>query len=600
VGEFSDGVWFVSLAALTDAELALPTIASALGAKTDVGGFLGQRRMLLVLDNVEQLLPAAAPKIAELLHAPNLKVLSTSRERLGVATEQEYSVPTLPLDDAIALFTARARQLRPAFEPDEHVTEIAQRLDGLPLAVELAAARVKVLAPNQIAERLGHSLDLLTGGARDAPERQRTLRATIEWSHQLLSAEEQQLFAHLAVFAGSFDLGAAEEVCATDIDLLQSLVDRSLLRDTVDGRFFVLATIGEYAAEQLGRSSDDEVVQRRHAEFFLEFAERAAPHLEGGPQQAQQLVRLAREVENVRAALRIWERSGDWERVLRLATAFWPVWWLQGHSNEGRDWLHKGLGAATGDFGLRSKALEAASFFAYMQNDLDGAEALIAEWLDAADAAADRLARGKALHALSNVVSAAGDMKRGQALDEESLVLLGEDPYARYPAFGVGYTTLMAGDPHRARILFDQALILAKKAEDALEIANAFGGLGFAALEVGDEDAAIAFFTDCTEVAETLGDDSLIARRPIMGLALLLASRGRLLDSARALGCAEALLEERAQRLGPLGERTRERVLALLEADVGDAPLTTAREEGRSLRSGDLREVVRDLVGSLD
>lgn len=601
VEEFSDGVWFVSFAALNDAELVLPTIASTIGAKTELGGFLGQTRMVLLLDNLEQLLPEAAPKIAELLRAPNLKVLATSRERLAVAAEQEYSVPTLPLEDAIALFTARARQLKPKFEPDEHVTLVAQRLDGLPLAIELAAARVKVLTPKQIAERLGHSLDLLTGGARDVPERQRTLRATIEWSHHLpLSAEEQELFAHLAVFAGSFDVDAAEAVCAADLDLLQSLVDKGLLRDTTDGRFFVLATIGEYAGEQLDRRSDAEAVQRRHAEFFLERAECEAPHLEGGPEQAQRVVRLARETENVRRALRVWEQNGDWEMLLRLATAFSPVWWLQGHAVEGHGWLRKGLSAAKADFELRSKAFEMGSFLAYIHNDLDGATALIDEWLDAADAADDRLSRGKALHALSNVVNAAGDMKRAHALDTESLALLGDDPSARYPLFGVGYNALMAGDPHRARILFDQALVLAKRADDALEIANANGGLGFAALDSRDEQAAIAFFTDCAEVAATFAYDSLIARRSIMGLALLLASRGRYLESARALGCAEGVVEERAEGLGALGENVRERVLAILRADVDDVTLATAREEGRRLRHGDLRKVVRDLVRSLD
>jgi predicted ATPase len=600
VEEFSDGVWFVSLASLTDAELVLPTIASTLGAKHELGGFVGQKSLLLMLDNLEQLLPEAAPKIAELLCAPNLKVLSTSRERLAVASEQEYSVPTLPLEDAIALFTARARQLKPTFEPDEYVTEVVQRLDGLPLAIELAAARVKVLAPKQIAERLGHSLDLLTGGARDAPKRQRTLRATIEWSHELLNAEERELFAHVAVFTGSFDLDAVEAVCTTDLDLLQALIDKGLLRDTSDGRFFVLATIGEYASEQLDRKADAEAVQRRHAEFFLERAECEAPHLEGGPEQAQRLVRLARETENVRTALRFWEQQGDWERLLRLATAFSPVWWLQGHANEGHDWLHKGLRATTADFELRSKAFQMGSFLAYIQNDLEGATALIGEWLDAADAADDRLSRGKALHSLSNVVSAAGDMKRGHALDTESLSLLGEDPYARYPLFGVGYNTLIAGDPQAARILFEQALVLAKKADDALEIANAYGGLGFAALDSRDEQAAIDFFTDCAEVAATFAYDSLLARRSIMGLALLLASRGRCLESARALGCAEGVVEERSEGLGPLGENVRERVLARLRVNIGDATLETARAEGRRLRDGDLMKVVRDLVRSLD
>jgi predicted ATPase len=200
-----------------------------------------------VLDNLEQLLPAAA----DIVVGFDARVLATSRVRLNVFAEQEFPVPTLPLDEAALLFTQRARQLDPRFEPDAAVAQIAERLDRLPLALELAAARVKVLTPEQILERVGRSLDLLTSGAHDAPERQRTLRGTVEWSYRLLSADEQQLFARLAVFAESFELDAAEGVCSADLDVLQSLVDKSLLRHGEDGRFFMLATIRELALEKL-------------------------------------------------------------------------------------------------------------------------------------------------------------------------------------------------------------------------------------------------------------------------------------------------------------------------------------------------------------
>ena len=195
--DFADGVWFVSLAATTDSALVGPTIAQVVGAPADLSQFLRGRELLLVLDNLEQLLPDAAAAIAGL----PVRVIATSRERLAVSVEQEYEVLPLPRDDAVALFVERAHRLAPAFEPDEHVAAIVRRVDGLPLAVELAAARVKVLTPAQIEERLGQSLDLLTGGARDAPERQRTLRATIAWSHELLEPNEKRLFARLSVFA---------------------------------------------------------------------------------------------------------------------------------------------------------------------------------------------------------------------------------------------------------------------------------------------------------------------------------------------------------------------------------------------------------------
>ena len=235
------------------------------GGPDDLHEFLAGKRTLLVLDNLEQLLPDAADIVARL----DARILATSRSRLNIAAEQEFPVPTLPIDDAAALFTQRARQLEPRFEPDAAVRQIAERLDGLPLALELAAARVKVLTPEQILERLGRSLDLLTSGAHDAPERQRTLRGTVEWSYRLLTADEQRLFARLAVFAGSFELEAAEAVCSAELDVLQSLVDKSLLRHGEDGRFFMLGTIKELALEKLRDLADASSLRRRHDDYFL-------------------------------------------------------------------------------------------------------------------------------------------------------------------------------------------------------------------------------------------------------------------------------------------------------------------------------------------
>ncbi|MGZ4412986.1 MAG: ATP-binding protein [Gaiellaceae bacterium] len=249
VDDHADGVWFVSLASLEDPALVESAIARAVGAEEELGRFLAEKQLLLLLDNLEQLLPGAATVVAALLDSPGVRVLATSRERLAVSVEQEYPVPTLSEDDALDLFTARAQRLKPTFEPDEAAREIARRLDGLPLAIELAAARVKVMTPTQILDRLGRSLDLLTGGARDAPERQQTLRATIEWSHDLLTTTEQLLFARLGVFAASFDLDAAETVADADLDTLAALVDKNLLRQTEDGRFFMLETIHEFAIE---------------------------------------------------------------------------------------------------------------------------------------------------------------------------------------------------------------------------------------------------------------------------------------------------------------------------------------------------------------
>ena len=255
--DYLDGAWWVPLAAITDPGLVLATIAQSLGARDELRDHLAGKRVLLLLDNLEQVLDCA-PLIADLLGSlPELSVIVTSRERLAVSFEQEYPVP--PLDEATAeeLFVSRARQLEPDFEPDETVGEICERLDRLPLALELASTRVKLMSTAQMLSRLEQRLDLLGKGRRDAPDRQATMRATIGWSYDLLPEEEQALFRELGVFAGSFELEAAEAVCCADLDDLQSLIEKSLLRRDGHGRFFLLELTREYALEQLHAAGEE-------------------------------------------------------------------------------------------------------------------------------------------------------------------------------------------------------------------------------------------------------------------------------------------------------------------------------------------------------
>jgi predicted ATPase/class 3 adenylate cyclase len=365
VDEFKDGVFWVSLAALTDPDLVLPTVGSTIGAKDDLARFVDEERLLLLLDNLEQILDCA-PALAELLRScPNLKLLVTSRAPLRISGEQEYEVPPLPQAEAIELFTQRARQVRPGFEPDDHVGEICRRLDGLPLALELAAVRIKLLPPKQILERLGRSLELLTSGTRDVSERQRTLRATIEWSYELLGDPGKRLFAQLAVFAGSFDLQAAQEIAGADLDALASLVDNSLLRRSRAERFFMLETIREYALGLLDQSPEAAPIPQRHAEYFLGLAEAAAPELKKGERQATWLRRLDEEHGNLRAALMFFTGRGELELQLRLAAALGRFWYLRGHLAEGKWWLGDAL-AKGGDqpARLRAKALTGATYIA--------------------------------------------------------------------------------------------------------------------------------------------------------------------------------------------------------------------------------------------
>jgi predicted ATPase/class 3 adenylate cyclase len=297
-GSYADGVWWIPLGALRDPKLVLVTAAQIVGSKNGLAGHIQDKKMLCLFDNFEQVVEAAAD-VAELLAScPNLHLLVTSREPLHVTGEQEYAVPPFVHEEGVDFFLARARAVKADFEADEAVSEICRRLDDLPLALELAAARVKALTSRQILERLEHRLPLLTGGARDLPERQRTLRATIEWSYDLLGEDEQRLFARLSVFAGGCTLEAAEEVCEATVDILQALVDKSLLRFT-DERYWMLDTIREYAGERLAHLGEAEVVRNKHAQFFLQLAETLASEFSGLTQAARRNQVLA-ELDNLR------------------------------------------------------------------------------------------------------------------------------------------------------------------------------------------------------------------------------------------------------------------------------------------------------------
>ena len=300
VDEHEHGVWWVPLQAVREPDRVGAAIGSALGAREELAGHIGSRRMLLVLDNFEQV-AEAAPELGELLAAcPGLRLLVTSRELLRLAAEREYAVPPLVEQEAVGFFLSRARAARPGFEPDEHVLPICRRLDHLPLALELAAARVKALSTAQILERLEHALPLLTGGARDLPERQRTLRGAIAWSHDLLTEEEQEAFRRLGIFSGGWTLDAAEQVAGAELDTLQSLVEKSLVRFDEE-RYSLLETIREFAHEQLDDAGELEEARRRHLDFYRALAEAEDTSAEAG--YGNRSRRLLADQENLRAAI---------------------------------------------------------------------------------------------------------------------------------------------------------------------------------------------------------------------------------------------------------------------------------------------------------
>ncbi len=342
---FPGGVFWVPLILLRDPALVLDAAAQALGARTELVEHIGDRQLLLLFDNFEHVVDAASELASLLEQCPSLELLVTSREPLHVSAEHEYPVPPLAHDESIGFFLARARAVKPDFELDDAVSGICHRLDELPLALELAAARVKALSASQILERLERRLPLLTSGSRDAPERQRTLTATIEWSHDLLSDEEQQLFRRLSVFAGGCTLDAAEEVAGADLDTLLSLVDKSLLRHSGE-RYSMLETIREYAHERLGASGELGELRRRHAETFVAVAANAAPELRrfGGSELVRALEAVAAESDNLDAALDWALEQGTDDAVELLALVLARHWGTLGHVSRPRALLETALG----------------------------------------------------------------------------------------------------------------------------------------------------------------------------------------------------------------------------------------------------------------
>jgi predicted ATPase/DNA-binding SARP family transcriptional activator len=549
--DFRDGVWFVSLAALRDPELVLPTVAQTLGVNEPqmLEQHLHERQLLLVLDNFEQLLDSV-PSLAELLReARNSKLLVTSRTSLRLAGEQEYPVPPLTTEAAVELFIERGRAAQPSFTPDEHVAEICRRLDNLPLALELAAVRVKVHSPEALLARLERRLPLLTGGPRDLPERQRTLRATLDWSYGLLTVEEQELFARLAVFAGGSTMEAAEEVADADVDALQALVDKSLLGQR-DDRFWMLETIREFALERLEESGQAEQLYRRHAESFLNLAERTDSGLRG-PDSRLRLDRIAADHDNFRAALGWMLTQGDLELEVRLAASLQPYFEARGHVSEGRRWLEAGLGRADElPFGVRAKAVYCLGRLVELSGDDRQAAALYVEASELFRVANDRAGVMKALTELADSERREGNLGRAETLTNESVELARtiDDSVARSDALhSAAWMALKREDRSRARALFQESLGLRRDAGDAIGTSVSLVTLGWLDLEDGELGVAENQFAEALALARAVNDiESIVHALDNLGLVAL-----RLSDYNRA----EDLFAEGLELASAMGDR---------------------------------------------
>jgi predicted ATPase/class 3 adenylate cyclase len=556
---YGDGVWFVSLAAVRDPQLIEPTIARVVGGPDDLHRFLTGKRTLLVLDNLEQLLPGAADVVVRL----DARILATSRSRLKVAAEQEFPVPTLPVDDGGVLFTQRARQLQPGFEPDAAVREIAERLDGLPLALELAAGRVKVLTPAQILERLGRGLDLLTSGAHDAPERQRTLRGTVEWSYQLLAAEEQRLFAQLAVFAGSFALEAAEAVCSAELDVLQSLVDQSLLRHGADGRFFMLATIKEFALEKLRDRPDASSLRRRHDDYFLGVAEELdARERRSGMRElgAQSLIRFERELPSLRAALAGLVEDGRSEEALRLGAALWRFWLNRAQYHDAAEWLqHAPVDDPALPLGVRAAALGAAGGIAfYVHDDIDRAETFWREGLELRRVQDDPHELGVAFGRLASVAWRRRDFDGAIAYHKQALPLYeqaGDEDSRLLELQWLGEAYRDRGDFEDGERILEETATRARVLGFDQQLTATLHSLGDLSLDRSDPDTALRRFAEALAYAVATGNRRMQIYC-VAGIACALLLRGDARAAARLWGSAE----DQESRLGfrmLLNERQR-------------------------------------------
>ncbi len=577
VPEFRNGVFWIGLAALREPALVAETVAQTLGAKDGLAEHVGERELLLLLDNFEQVVEAA-PELASLLEScPNLRLLVTSRELLRIRGEVEYPVPPLARPEAVELFCARSQVGR-----SDDVAELCRRLDNLPLAVELAAARTSVLSPAQILERLSQRLDLLKGG-RDSESRQQTLRATIEWSYELLTEKERRLFARLSVFAGGCALEAAADVAEADLDTLQSLVDKSLIR-FADGRFWLLETIREFALERLEETGGGEDLRHRHTAYFLELAELAKPELQAWSSSIW-FDRLEAEHDNIRAALGDPLEHGRTDVALRLGGAVWLFWLTRGYWSEGRRWLESALAAGTeSDPHLRFDALWGAGLLAVWQDDLERGRAAAEELLALAAETDSTRVRALGVHIAAVVASHRGDWDHAAQLHAESAQLareLGDSWLLSIAVNNLGDIALNRGEYERALELFEESLAIGGERQDQDRLARAFVNLGFTTLMLGDIERARSLLRDGLIAAREIGQVEGFTYGFVgLGAAYAREDPAR---AARLLGCADLLCEETASDLVQLEGRVRDETEAELRARLGEDAYAAVYAEGRAL-----------------
>jgi predicted ATPase/DNA-binding CsgD family transcriptional regulator len=623
---FPDGVSFVPLAAIRDPGLVLPTIAQALGVREagdrpladQLVGLLRDRRLLLVLDNLEQVLPAT-PRVAALLAAcPRLTVLATSRAPLRVSGERTFDVPPLalpargegsgapPLADlarveAVRLFVERARAARSDFALTEGnaaaVAEVCRRLDGLPLAIELAAARVGALPPTALLARLEKRLPLLTEGPRDAPQRLRTMRDAVAWSYDLLDTNGQELFRRLAVFVGGFTLEAAEYVGGRHdppshpsvLDGVAALVDANLLRlgepGDAEPRYFMLETVREFGLDQLAASNDEEETRNRHAAWCLALAKRVEPELLG-PEQRSWSELLETEHANMRAALTWLTESGRIESALQLPSALWVFWFLRGHLREGYAWLTQALAiendASPGD---RVRALWAAGMLAWSQGDFRRAEAFGTEARALAEEHGLVFGMATALYLLFLATQTQGRYGDAIALGEESAARMRESgarSWLAYVLADVGTRLVKEGDRERGAAWIEEGLALHREFGNKQGLGNKLCDLGLVSHQTGDARAAARHYAESLHWLWEGGDVWYLASA-LEGLAAVALDAGQAGEAAQLLGAAAAVRERSGGAVWPDERERLAHSVTAARATLGDEVYAREAAAGRAL-----------------
>jgi predicted ATPase/DNA-binding CsgD family transcriptional regulator len=658
---FKDEVWWVELADLTDPVLLPQQIASTLGFVEQAGrrltdtllDFLQPKELLLMLDNCEHLVTACAHLVERLLRTcPRLHILATSREALNIPGELVWLVPSLPLPDmyslppleelvkygAIQLFLERAAAVLPSFtltaENAWAVLQICRRLDGIPLATELAAARVKILSVEQIGARLDDAYRLLTVGRRTALPRHQTLRATMDWSYGLLSEQERILFRRLSIFARGFTLEAAEAICTDEgiaedkiLDILARLLDKSLIvveEREGERRYRLLETIRQYSQERLWEAGEVARMQERHWTWYTKLAERAEPELLS-THQAAWFKRLEREHDNLRAALgRLLER-GEAEIAACIGGAIWRFWLLRGYLSEGSHWLERALAGVSGMSVARAKALHALGVLASHQGDYMQAKTLVEGSLETWRALGHREGTAEALYSLGLMAHNRGDYDAAITFCEGSLELFREDRNNHGMVLALtmlGLLALYQWNYERATSLCVESLSLSREREDTRGIAGALTNLGIITLEQGNDEQAKALCEESLAIRRQIGDkggcahtlailgrlalkrgedeqatryyqESLALRQEtgekegiaaaMEGLASVAAVRGQTKSAAHLYGAAEALRDTMGAPLPPTERVYHEHIVAAVRAELKETAFAQAWAEGRAL-----------------